>query len=115
MRQLTGGAESNIFRPPFGDWNRRVHDAAYSLGMRLVMWDLDTNDWRGGSEQEIVDLIVTYANPGDNVLMHLQHNAFTTSALDGIQAGLRARGMELCRPARPNYRPTPVHLPDNIC
>ena len=115
VRQISGWPESNLLRPPFGDWNQRVYDAASSQGMRLVMWTLDTDDWQGRSEAEIIDHIVTYAEPGDNVLMHLQHQAFTPAALEGIQAGLRERGIELCRPARPEERPTPVDVPDNIC
>ena len=108
--------ESNLVRPPFGDWNQTVYNVAAEMGMRLVMWDLDTNDWRGPRpEQEIIDFIVAYAEPGDNVLMHFQHQAFTTNALTEIQRGLRSRGIELCRPARPENRPTPVHVPDNIC
>jgi peptidoglycan/xylan/chitin deacetylase (PgdA/CDA1 family) len=115
VRQITGWAESNMLRPPFGDWNRMVWEAANSVGMRLVMWDLDTDDWQGRSESEIVTHIYRYAQPGYNVLMHLQHQGFSTTALDGIQATLRSRGVELCRPAPAEQRPTPVHVPDNIC
>lgn len=114
IRQISW-PESNLLRPPFGNWNRQVYDAAASLGMRLVMWDLDTSDWRGHSEQHIIDFIVENAEPGDNVLMHFQHQAFTTRALTEIQKGLRERGIELCRPAPPDQRPTPVEVPENIC
>ena len=115
IRQITGWPESNLLRPPFGSWNYQVQEVAESMGMRLVMWDLDTSDWRGRSEQEVVEFISEHAQPGYNVLMHLQHQAFTVSALEGIQNGLRERGLELCRPARPDQRPTPIHVPDNIC
>ena len=107
--------ESNLVRPPFGDWNHTVYDVAAEMGMRIVMWDLDTNDWRGKSETEIIDFIVTYAEPGDNVLMHFQHRGFSVNALTEIQNGLRARGIELCRPAQPHQRPTPTQIPENIC
>jgi peptidoglycan/xylan/chitin deacetylase (PgdA/CDA1 family) len=114
-RQLAGGAESNVFRPPFGDWNRRVLDAAQAQGMYLMMWDLDTDDWRGRTEQDVVDVVVNYAQPGYSVLMHLQHQGFSVGALDAIQAGLQERGLRLCRPAPLELRPTPVELPGNIC
>jgi len=107
--------ESNILRPPFGGWNRAVYEVASELGIRLMMWDVDTNDWRGYSEQEIVDFVVATAEPGDSVLMHFQHQAFTGEALAAMQQGLRERGIELCRPAPPAERPTPVQIPDNIC
>lgn len=107
--------ESNILRPPFGDWNHVVYEVAADLGMRIMMWDLDTNDWRGKSEQEVIDLIVTYAEPGNSVLMHFQHQGFSTDALSAIQRGLRERGIELCRPASVDNRPTQVEVPENIC
>jgi len=108
--------ETNILRPPFGSWNQMVYQVAAENGMRLMMWDLDTNDWRGPkAEQDIIDLVVTYAEPGNSVLMHFQHQAFTTNALSQIQYGLRARGIELCRPAPIWERPTPALIPDNIC
>ena len=117
IREITGEVESNLLRPPFGSFNARITDLAASVGQRIVFWTLDTNDWRGGgrSEDRIVEEILDRAQPGDNVLMHLQHNGFSVSALTRIQAGLAAQGLELCRPAPPEQRPTSTQVPDNIC
>jgi len=116
IAEITGNVDSNILRPPFGSFNRRVIDAAISVGKSIVYWSLDTNDWRRGStEQSIIDFVVEYAQPGDNVLMHLQHPAFTENALSQMQAGLAARGLQVCGVAPPAQRPTPSHVPPNIC
>jgi peptidoglycan/xylan/chitin deacetylase (PgdA/CDA1 family) len=117
ISQITGPVESNLLRPPFGAFNAMVTEAAESVGMRIVFWTLDTNDWRGGgrSEDRVVAEVLERAEPGDNVLMHLQHAGFSVSALDRIHAGLGERGLQLCRPAPPDQRPTPVQVPDNIC
>lgn len=115
IAEITGNVESNLLRPPFGAFNQRVIDAAISVGKSIVYWSLDTNDWRGGSEQSIIDFVVENAQPSDNVLMHLQHAAFSANALTQIQSGLAERGLRVCRPAPAEQRPTPAQVPGNIC
>jgi hypothetical protein len=54
---------------------------------------------------------VQQAQPGSTVLMHMQWNGFNPSALSEMQAGLAARGLELCQ-AYPGT--SPVDLPQNL-
>ena len=116
IAEITGNVDSNLLRPPFGSFNNRVVEAAISVGKSIVYWSLDTNDWRRGStEESVVAFIIEYAQPGDNVLMHLQHAAFSENALTQIQAGLAARGLRVCAPAPVYLRPTPSQVPPNIC
>jgi hypothetical protein len=89
-----------FFRPPFGEWNTAVVDAAASAGYRFtVLWDVDTIDWKpiadgGPTAAQIVDKVVARAEGGSIVLMHLGGYE-TLEALPGIVSGLRARGLEL--------------------
>jgi peptidoglycan/xylan/chitin deacetylase (PgdA/CDA1 family) len=89
-----------FFRPPYGAWNSTLVDAAASAGYRYtVMWDIDTIDWRpiadgGPTAQQIVDKVVSQAQGGSIVLMHLGGYE-TLEALPGIVSGLRSRGFEL--------------------
>ena len=43
VKELTG-LEMTVFRPPFGDYNDTVIQAANELGYHVVQWDCDTLD-----------------------------------------------------------------------
>ncbi|MFT3969792.1 MAG: polysaccharide deacetylase family protein [Micropruina sp.] len=99
------GVQSRYGRPPFGGWNNRVAQAYAAKGMKMWLWTVDTNDWHGYSEAQIVKYVIRTAKAGDTVLMHMQWNGFSVDALGKIQAGLAKRGLEACR----NYgETTPV-------
>jgi peptidoglycan/xylan/chitin deacetylase (PgdA/CDA1 family) len=44
------GHDGVFFRPPYGDYDERVVAVASSMGLRTLLWDVDTDDWR--HEQE---------------------------------------------------------------
>ncbi|MGK2851733.1 MAG: polysaccharide deacetylase family protein [Candidatus Limnocylindrales bacterium] len=86
------------FRPPFGGLDDQIPAVVGAAGYGYtVMWDIDTIDWRpvadgGPTAQQIVDKVVSRADGGSIVLMHL--GGFNTlEALPGIVAGLRAKGL----------------------
>lgn len=86
------------FRPPFGGLDDQIPAVVGAAGYGYtVMWDIDTIDWRpeadgGPTAQQIVDKVVSRAEGGSIVLMHL--GGFNTlEALPGIVAGLRAKGL----------------------
>ncbi|KAF9388681.1 hypothetical protein CPB97_000626 [Podila verticillata] len=39
------GITPRCWRPPFGDVDDRVRAIAWQMGMRTILWDLDTDDW----------------------------------------------------------------------
>lgn len=87
------------FRPPYGAWDDAVARAVADAGWAyLVMWDIDTIDWRptadgGPTADDIVTKVVGRAQGGSIVLMHL--GGFNTlDALPELVAGLRAKGLE---------------------
>jgi peptidoglycan/xylan/chitin deacetylase (PgdA/CDA1 family) len=91
-----------LFRPPFGGVDDRVAATVAANGYPLViMWDVDTIDWRPESEggptaADISNKVLANARGGSIVLMHLGgYN--TLDALAAIVAGLRDRGFELAR------------------
>lgn len=98
LRELgTPGVQSRYGRPPFGDWNALVARAYAARGMRIWLWNLDTNDWRGYSRDALVGMVVHSAAPGSTVLMHMQWHGFSIKALTQMQAGLAKRGLTACR------------------
>ncbi|WFD36384.1 hypothetical protein MCUN1_003263 [Malassezia cuniculi] len=54
--KVVTGATPQCWRPPFGDTDDRVRAIAAGLGMRNVLWDKDTDDWKmdeGTGQSEI--------------------------------------------------------------
>lgn len=88
-------------RPPYGAANKRVEKIVNSYGMKLWQWNLDTVDYSGLTEDQVVYSVVTESQPGDTVLMHLQWNGFSTEAIRKMKDGLASRGLELCRNTGP--------------
>lgn len=98
VRQLGApGAVTTYGRPPYGAYNSTVQRAYAAVGMRIWLWDVDTNDWRGKSQSQLVSYVVSTARPGNSVLMHMQWNAFNASAIKAMQAGLARKGIGVCR------------------
>ena len=96
---LGGATTKPWFRPPFGAWDDDVRKAVGAAGWAyLVMWDVDTIDWRppedgGPTALDIEAKVLSRVQGGSIVLMHLGgYN--TLEALPGIVAGLRAKGLQ---------------------
>ncbi|KAF9346691.1 hypothetical protein BGX26_001795 [Mortierella sp. AD094] len=45
------GVTPKCWRPPYGDVDDRVRAIAWQMGMRTIIWDLDTNDWNINGDQ----------------------------------------------------------------
>lgn len=96
------GSTKPWFRPPFGGYNAAVKAGVGAAGWKyLVMWDVDTIDWRpvdngsgppGPTTSQIVAKIRDNAKGGSIVLMHLGgYN--TLAALPGILDALEDKGL----------------------
>ncbi len=42
--ELITGEKPTVFRPPFGEYNNTVLEAAESLGYYTIQWDVDSNE-----------------------------------------------------------------------
>ena len=105
------GVVTNYGRPPYGALDSDAYCAYEQVGMSPWLWTVDTRDWTGKSEWEVIASVVEKAQPGGTVLMHLQWNGFSPSAIRGMRDGLAERGLELCG-AYPGT--TPVDLPPSL-
>lgn len=54
-------------RPPYGAYNKNNLD---TINMPLILWDLDTEDWRYRDVDHIVNYIIENVNDGSIILMH---------------------------------------------
>ncbi|WP_019910466.1 polysaccharide deacetylase family protein [Paenibacillus sp. HW567] len=87
------GVTNTWFAPPSGDFDQETVDIAASLGLRTVLWTLDTVDWRNPSPESVIAKISSKAEPGTLVLMH--PTASSSKALRGMIRGIRAKGLQL--------------------
>lgn len=87
----SGGTSVPLMRPPGGAFNAVTARAIAKAGYRtIVMWDVDTFDWKGPSAATILARATKGTN-GSIVLMH-SGPLNTPKALAAIIANYRARG-----------------------
>ncbi|MEU7916627.1 polysaccharide deacetylase family protein [Microbispora bryophytorum] len=90
IQQATGTAPK-LFRPPYGETNSTLKSVEQQLGLREIIWDVDSQDWNGASTSQIVQAAGRLQN-GQIILMHDQY-ATTVQAISQIAANLRSRNL----------------------
>lgn len=90
IRNITG-ANTYLFRPPFGEYNQAILNAVASLGYLTIMWTVDSLDWQDPGAAQIANRVVNNAVPGAIILMH-QAASQTPEALPSIISRLRQQG-----------------------
>lgn len=58
------------FRPPYGAITPEGKQKIAHAGGQTVMWDVDPQDWARPGAEEISEHILTYAQPGEVILLH---------------------------------------------
>lgn len=81
------------FAPPSGDYDQETVDIASGLGLKTVLWTLDTVDWRKPSPESVVAKITAKVEPGFLILMH--PTLSSSKALRGMIQGIKAKGLTL--------------------
>ncbi|MBX3060037.1 MAG: polysaccharide deacetylase family protein [Anaerolineae bacterium] len=57
-------------RPPYGATNDQTFQLAAEMGLEIVLWSIDTQDWRRPGVDAIANHILESAFPGAIILMH---------------------------------------------
>lgn len=93
QRQL-GPLAGRCVRPPYGAMSPNVTTAARSLGLQIVLWSVDPEDWAHQNTPYIVNHILTHVSDRATVLMHDGggNRSATVSAVKRLIPLLRARG-----------------------
>ncbi len=76
-----------LFRPPFGDRDERVDAIAAKLGLTIMMWDVDSEDWRQPGVEPIAQA-VSAARAGQVVLLHDGGKTGREQTVAGLKTGL---------------------------
>lgn len=92
-----GASFPRLFRPPYGLWNSTTLSLLRRYRMLMVLWTVDTNDYRRPGVPAIVDAAVDGARPGAIILLHDAggDRSETVAALPRIIAALRKRHYKL--------------------
>ncbi len=78
------GIRPKLFRPPRGACNKDVVEAARELGYSIVLWSIDTLDWKGTSSKCIADTVTNRLHGGDIILMH-DYTSLKNTTCDAIE------------------------------
>lgn len=85
--------KTNLFAPPYGEFNQKVLWAAGEHGYRTILWSIDTIDWQRPQPEVIVQRVLQKAHNGGIILMH--PTAPTVKALPTMLKELKKRGYKL--------------------
>ena len=85
------GVRPRLLRPPYGAKKDYVRAEA---GMPLMLWNIDTEDWKHRNAQKTIDAVLNFVKDGDVILMHDLY-ATTAEACETIIPELINRGFEL--------------------
>ena len=88
--------ECKYFAPPAGSFNDNTIKAAEELNYDIIMWSIDTIDWREDSTQDkIINRVLTQAENSAIVLMHPTKE--TIKALPVIIQTLKEEGKNIVK------------------
>ena len=96
---IIGPYASHCMRPPYGRADRREKDLAEALGFEVVLWTLNTNDWKGPGADLIAERALAGASDKAIILMH---------DTGGHGQTVEALGVILDRLSEQGYRFEPV-------
>lgn len=86
--EKAAGKKPTVFRPPYGS-----HGAVYDrlVPYPLVLWDVDTLDWKHHDPKKTVRIAMDEVQPGSIILMHDIHES-SVKAVPDLAKKLKAAG-----------------------
>ncbi|MGL4911982.1 MAG: polysaccharide deacetylase family protein [Romboutsia sp.] len=88
------GQKSNLYRPPFGEFNKKSMEVCDALGYKVIKWDVDSLDWKEIGPMHVTERVIKNAKSGSIVLMHSNVENMD-EYLDTIITRLQKDGYEL--------------------
>lgn len=104
VKELTG-LDMTVFRPPFGDYNDTVIQAANELGYHVIQWDVDSLDWKDYGCDSIIHTVTNHKHLGNGSII-LMHNGakYTKDALEQMIINLKEQGYEFVKVSELIYK-----------
>ncbi|WP_240377721.1 polysaccharide deacetylase family protein [Bacillus piscicola] len=88
------GRTPALLRPPYGASNGDVEQIASDLGHPLVMWSVDSLDWKSRNAEAVYEKVMSTVASGSIVLLHDIHPS-TADALPQILTSLEEQGYQM--------------------
>lgn len=82
----------SIIRPPYGNYNATVKE---TCDMPLVLWSVDSEDWKSRDADTVLAMIKKYANDGCIILCHDIYES-TAKAVELFVPWLVEQGYQIC-------------------
>lgn len=90
-----GYEKITLMRAPNGHINKEIIKLAEGLGLKVVHWKVEANDWENPGTQKIIDTVMSETSNGDVILLHASDSVKQTAeALDAILPGLKEKGFK---------------------
>lgn len=90
IQEILPDYSANYFRPPYG---RYTEDTEKIVGIPMMLWTLDSRDWKSPNAQDIFDTVMCSVQDGDIIIFH-DDNAETVKALELLIPALREKGFQ---------------------
>lgn len=88
-----GYEDITLMRAPSGQINKEIITLAESLGLKVIHWKVDADDWENPGTEEIINSVMNETTNGDIILLHASDSVKQTAkALDTILPGLKNKG-----------------------
>ncbi|MFD3449266.1 polysaccharide deacetylase family sporulation protein PdaB [Microbacteriaceae bacterium 4G12] len=88
-----GVKQLQMLRPPNGNFDKTVLKIAQSLGLTVVHWSNNSDDWKNPGVNKIVSKVTKQLRGGDIILLHASDSALQTNqALPLLLQNLQTQG-----------------------
>ena len=85
------GIYPKVMRPVGGSYNATV---SANVDMPMILWSIDTNDWKYRDSQHVINEVLNYVRDGDIILCHDLYET-TATAMETVIPALIERGYTL--------------------
>jgi len=68
--QSVTGKSTPLFRPPYGESNETMKEIAAELGLSLINWNVDPEDWNTKDSEEVYNAVMMQVKDGAIILSH---------------------------------------------
>lgn len=89
------GVRPKLLRPPGGLCGGEVRAVAGELGMPIILWNVDPQDWACQDAAQVTRHIVDHVSDGSILLLHDLSAASVSAALAAVDA-LQTQGYQFC-------------------
>lgn len=91
VSNLTGGYQIRLLRPPYGSISKTMRK---KLDMPMILWSLDTLDWKTRNTKKICKEVRKQVKDGDIILMHDIYST-TADAVEKVVPWLQNKGYDV--------------------